>query len=126
VRGQIRQKLENMGKAERKMFLSTTNDPAYFQAVLEAPLELSGVDAETRAMVYARAVDAANPGALQKLEQTGAAVQILEVAATVLNEHFAEAFDIPPNAMGELVHGVIPDTRHLEAEAERIASAIAA
>jgi hypothetical protein len=126
VRGQIRLKLENMGKVERKVFLSTTNDPAYFQAVLEAPSELSGVDAETRAMVHARAVDAANPGALQRLEQTGEAVQLLDVAARVLNEHFAEAVELPPNAMDEFVRGVIPDQRHLEAEAARLASAIAA
>jgi hypothetical protein len=53
-------------------------------------------------------------------------LQILDVAATVLSEHFAEAFDLPPTALDELINTAIPDQRHLEADAERIASAIAA
>ena len=126
VRAQIRTHLAAMSKAERKHFLSTTSDPLYFQAVLEAPSELSGIDNETRQAVYVRAVDAANPGKLAEIERQSQAAALLEASARALSDHVADLIELPPAAMDDFISGVIPDQRNIEADAARIASAIAA
>jgi hypothetical protein len=127
LRAQVRTKLESMSRGERKAFLASATDPLYLAAVLEAPNELSGVDAETREMVLAKSIEIAHPGALAALERDNLAVQMLDVAARVLTEHAAEIAGLPNvRALDDLINTAIPDQRHLEADAERIASAIAA
>ena len=69
LRMQIRSKLESMSKGERKAYLAIATDPLYLAAVLEAPNELTGIDAETREMIHARAVETAHPGKLGALER---------------------------------------------------------
>lgn len=129
LRARACDRLEKMGKGERKVFLANTSDPLYLAAVLEAPGEFTGVvDAETREMVLARAVEFAHPGALAALEKSSAEVTMLDVAARVLTEHAAEHAGLPNvRDLDELINTAIPDQRHLEFAAEQlIASAIAA
>jgi hypothetical protein len=52
---------------------------------------------------------------------------MLDVAARVLTEHVAEVAGLPNvRALDEIINTAIPDHRHLDADAERIASAIEA
>jgi hypothetical protein len=126
LRMQIRTKLERMSKGERKAFLASATDPMYLAAVIEAPNELSGIDADTRDMIVARAVEMAHPGELAALEKSNAEIAMLDVAARVLAEHAAEIAGIHPRALDGFLAEAIPDQRHLEADAERIVAAIAA
>ena len=128
LRARACDRLEKMGKGERKAFLASTSDPLYLAAVLEAPNDMiGGIDAETREMVLAKSIEIAHPGALAALERENQSVQMLDVAARVLAEHAAEIAGLPNvRALDELINTAIPDQRHLEADAERIVSAIAA
>jgi len=127
VRAQIRDRIVKMTPGERKAYLTMGQlDQMTCAAILEAPISLTDITAEQRDAVHAQAVEHANPGALAAVEKHSEAVQLLENSAKVLSEHAAELLDLPPNAMDDFLAGAIPDQRHLEADAARIASAIAA
>jgi hypothetical protein len=119
MRSELRNRIFQMSAGERKAFLPTA-DPMFWQAVLEAPNALTGIDSETRDSILNLAIEAAHPGALAKIEKDSEAIQLLEVASRVLAEHAAEVADLPnAAALDDFVSGAVPDTRHLEADAER-------
>ena len=119
MRSELRNMVFQMSAGERKAFLPTA-DPMFWQAVLEAPNALTGIDSDTRQMVQSLAIESAHPGALAKIEADSEAIQLLQSTAQVLTEHAAEVAELPNvKALDELIDTAVPDQRHLEADAER-------
>ena len=118
LRGQFRDRIAKMSPAEQRAFLPTA-DPAFWSAVLEAPA-LCGTGGETLNIIHNLAIEHAHPGALARLQHDRDAVQLLDTAATVLAEYACEIADLQSvGILDEIIAVTVPDTRHLDAEAER-------
>jgi hypothetical protein len=61
---------------------------------------------------------------LARIQRNADAVQLVQQAAQALHDAAAEAAMLPSREFGDFLNGVVPDTRHIEADAERIASAL--
>lgn len=115
-----------MSRGQRKVTLSTAS-LSYTQALLAAPVELSGLDPELREMAVTRAIDLAHPGKLAEIERVREDIQMLDVAARVLADMARDVAQLPNNrALDELISSAVTDTRHIDADIEHQTASLAA
>jgi hypothetical protein len=115
-----------MPRAEKKANLANASLP-FLQAVLAAPDELTGFDAELRQTATDRAIDIAHPGKATELEADQNAIQLLQNATKALSDEARELVDLPKgSALTEFIDQAVPDQRHIAADVERETAPLAA
>jgi hypothetical protein len=115
-----------MPRAEKKANLSIASLP-YIQAVLAAPDELTGIDAELRNLATSRALDLAHPGKAAEIQADQEALYLLQNAAKVMSDEARALVKLPnENALADFINQAVPDQRHIAADVERETAPLAA
>lgn len=120
------QRVFAMSPAERKAALAMASLP-YLQAVLAAPDELSGLNAELRQAAITRAIGLAHPGKLEQINQDRESLRLMGSAVQALREVARQFVGLPNDAaLTAAINTAVPDQRHIAADVERETAPLAA
>jgi hypothetical protein len=125
MHGQIRDRLFKMSAGERDAFLPTA-DPMFWQAALEAPNMLTGINDETRETLVSLSLEKTYPGQLAQIEHDREAAQLLKSASQILSEAVCEISNFPNvTVLDQILDENVMDQRHIDADVSRAMESLA-
>lgn len=128
LRSEMRGMVRAMKPGERMAFLLKGDaDSNVLSAVLEGPNVMSGIDDSARALIADTLIERAHPGQLATIELARSAVEEFKAAAQVTFDSVCRLVGFSAGAphLSKFVSDAIGDTRHLDADVERIFAPLA-